>query len=78
MRNSCGGQGCNTPEHDKRLGYDEISIDIDTDNKIVYFDEGIELSLLLDVMEQIDEDYEEYKMYPRSKFGIRWTTTIAN
>lgn len=26
--NNCGGQGCNTPEHDKRLGHDNVSIHV--------------------------------------------------
>ena len=27
MKNSCGGKGCNTPEHEKRLGTNKIIVD---------------------------------------------------
>jgi hypothetical protein len=79
MENSCGGTGCNTPEHEKRLGTDFVRISIDLDRGIVYVPEKVNIGSLVHALEEvIGEDWHEFDLDTSPIYGIKWTTTVAN
>lgn len=59
LRNSCGSSGCNVPEHDKRLGYDNTNIlRIDLKNKVVMTPGSLKMG--------------PFVQFLKDKFGTEW------
>ena len=65
LRNSCGGTGCNTPEHEKRLGADNLVVyHVDMKNMVVMTNSSMRAGGLV--------------RFLKEKFGEKWENVHVN
>lgn len=81
LTNSCGGQGCDVPEHEKRTGTDDLTVVVKVDilNKVIYVNDNVQIGALVEILENIfDDEWPEVEIRRSPSNIITWTTTIAN
>jgi hypothetical protein len=74
LRNSCGGTGCNTPEHEKRLGTDNLIVyHVDMENQVVMANGALRAgSLVAFLKNKFGDDWQDVHItqYMDLKFNV--------